>query len=223
MGETQTQDDQQQAVTKPPISIPAVLSIILAPIACLPTQPLSIPLAIWGLIQTRGNRRRGRGAAKHGLALGLLFLIFYLGGLPIVFFEPPIHSDAREVNQWMDQIASRDYQEAYKMVGTALNYEEFVSWADMMNDEYGRGRIVWMKVRSNWLDGYDSYFIWFEKVGIRVMGITKAYPEWSGGPPGDPYFFMYHSQDPPSLNVWETHLMREKMREEFGQDVHISE
>ena len=155
----------------------AVLAAVVAAPFILPTAVLGIPLGLLGLWHTKGANRTGRKAAKWGLGLGLLSLVLILHPRGCTYYQPPVLQEDRELQQFLDHIAARRYDQAQNCrIITDCSQADFAAWADDLNARFGHGQIVIVKSRLYIIDPGNVYLIRFERGGWQTLG-TGA-PDW---------------------------------------------
>ncbi|KPK85738.1 MAG: hypothetical protein AMJ81_02910 [Phycisphaerae bacterium SM23_33] len=189
----------QQAApqSRPPLSKLAAAGAICGALFFTLVGPLGLILGLAALWRTRAGRRRGRELAKLALALGILSLAMYFVPLGAVLLPPPGLPADRQLRRFLDDLAAGKYHQpdAWRpLTGPAASSR--AEWARMVNQRYGRGRVVWGQLRFNSPEGLNIFWVQFEKAGIRE--VTTA---WAGPPGTAPLFYEFGDLPTPSQRL----------------------
>jgi hypothetical protein len=188
---------------KAPYSWATVISPFFALLMCVSVGALGLVFGIVGLRRTRGGRRRGKVAAQFGAVFGGISLLVTITAIPTTFLQPPVIPPGPQLQGFLDDVTAGRIEQAYRhpvIHATNSPLEEFRYWAEHVNADYGRGRVIWCESRLNWTDAVATYWVHFEKVGVRTVTL------WGGS--SGTWALMFGPDDAP--DVW----LREREQEE---------
>lgn len=180
--------------SRPPYSKLAAAGAVCGALFFTSIGGLGLLLGLVGLWRTRAGRRRGRELAKLGLALGILSLAMYFVPLGAVLLPPPGLAADRQLRGFLDDLAAGKYHQpdAWRpLVG--IEASSRARWAQMVDQRYGRGRVIWGKLRFNSPDGLNVFWVHFEKAGVREVATA-----WAGPPDSAPFFYEFGELPTPS-------------------------